>query len=124
MTCSPFSPCSTRLRARYVGDASTFMDPFGSEATQLTCPRCSARLLSHTHADITVEWCQACRGLYLGDAELPKIVAWRRANLAGQLKKVGKDAAKETGRAVAKVGYVVIVNAALDALFGGILPRR
>ena len=100
-----------RMRARDTGDVGELMSPALSESTGMDCPRCGAKLRATTNADITVEWCDACHGVYLDSEEPDRIMAWRR-KLRGRNR-----------RDMAKAAIQTAVEYVAEIAFGGLLGR-
>jgi len=66
------------MQSHGTGSVQDLMSRALSEPTGLTCPRCTDSLRATTHADITVDWCDGCHGIFLDRDEPDKIMAWRR----------------------------------------------
>jgi Zn-finger nucleic acid-binding protein len=68
-----------RSPGRHLGASQDFMALPFSEPSELRCPRCTEPMMTGTRAGITIEWCSPCKGVFLDEGVLARIVTWRQA---------------------------------------------
>lgn len=61
------------------GSTKDFMALPLSEASELSCAACSEPMKTGTKDGISIDWCGSCRGVFLDEGELSKLVEWRRS---------------------------------------------
>jgi Zn-finger nucleic acid-binding protein len=78
-----FDRLSARYNPQVAEEASRLtaelLNKWSSQETQLHCPRCPSHLLRTD--EISVEWCQGCRGVMLESDDLERIEAWHVTKL-------------------------------------------
>jgi len=101
-----------QLPGRNLGASEDFMSLPLSEPSTARCPRCTEPMMTGTQVDIAVEWCRHCKGIFLDEGELKRIVEWRQVQL------------KKERVATAKASASVAADFAIWIVFAGFFGKE
>jgi Zn-finger nucleic acid-binding protein len=75
-----------------MGGTEEYRSAVEATPTDYRCPRCRLHtLLSRTHDEIELDWCDNCRGLFLDRDEIDALVRWRKSRVSEDRKKTARE---------------------------------
>jgi Zn-finger nucleic acid-binding protein len=87
-----------------MGGTEEFLSNVEATPTDYRCPRCRLHtLLSRTHDEIELDWCETCRGLFLDHDEVDALIRWRKSRVSEDRKKTARTLPKAALEVLADV---------------------